>query len=308
MEMLDDDILLLALGLLSAGDVLGFGAASASLAGRLAGTGDCDGRGGGGAAERLAVAELGRAAAVAAVAAVGNCTNGGERPTSGPWAALRALASSAPAGEALRHAVLLTRSAKVCSSRSTAGLSPLVGSGSLAPVADARIFFDMLFKAEVRRKTRGPGTATLAAADAALTTLLVASDGGCGVMLVSAEVMQEAERDLDNLVDEGRAEGFHAAYEVVARRRSAVEFLRRRLESTVAGGWKPWDTSASTKAKHVLDLAIAELDETIVSYTREGYDLACPRLANVIAQCSVPYTHWWIFLGRPYSEGWAVLR
>jgi len=172
--------------------------------------------------------------------------------------------------------------------------------------AEAGAFLDNYFRSQVSRKSRGPGTSTLAAVDAALMTLLLVGDGGVRLVLALAAAVREAERELDALVDRGCADvGFHRAYEVVARRRSAVEFLRLRFEAAgVAsiGG-------AIASARQALDSAVGELDDTIAGYTKEGYDLACPRLAATsVAQGTVPYAHWWIFLGRPYSEGWAVLR
>lgn len=111
-----------------------------------------------------------------------------------------------------------------------------------------------------------------------------------------AKVVREAERDLDIMVDEGHAEVFYQAYEVVARRRSAVEFLRRRLGdmSTLSG--------AIAVATQALDSAVGELDETIVGYTKEGYDLACPRLASRVASGLVPYAHWWVHFVRRWAS------
>lgn len=310
-EVLDDEVLLLSLGLLDAGDVLNLAASSASLATRLAGAGET---GRGGAVERLAAAQLGLGPVRVAVAAAVTSWLGGDATTSdedglrfrkspgGPYAALRVLASCSPVAEALRRALLLRQTLGEVNSISEANRT------GFGPASDAaKTFLDAFFKSEVRQRRRGPGVTTLAAADAALTALLVADDGGCGVMVASAEVVCETMRELDSFVEEGRPNAIHAAYEVVARRRSAVEFLRRRLEG--AHDLACVGDVTTTKAKNALDVAVDELDETILGYTREGYDLACQRLANDVARCSVPYAHWWIFLGKfPYSQGWVVLR
>lgn len=308
-DALDDDTVLLVLDRLCASEVLRLVAASASLAERLVGAG---------AIERLAVAQLGPAAAAAAASAAefscSRCRSDDEEGAgahrSGPLAALRALASATPAAEALRHAASLvvadggpSRGGAVAegSTESDGAHAAALGYGEAAP--EARAFLDNLFCSEVRRKRRhGPGVAVLAAADAALTSLLVTGEGGSRLVTALTQVVREAERDLDIMVDEGHAEVFYQAYEVVARRRSAVEFLRRRLGdmSTLSG--------AIAVATQALDSAVGELDETIVGYTKEGYDLACPRLASRVASGLVPYAHWWVFLGRPHTEGWAVLR
>lgn len=309
-ESVDVDVLLIALGLLDAEDVLKLAVASGTIHGRLA----CAGEAGGGcAAERLAAAKLGQGPAREAAAAALTSRSGGEATTSdedgslirrylprsgdGPWAALRALASSAPVAKTLRHGIILMQSLHI-------GGIPARFSPETLNVVPA--FLDALFKSDIQQqKRRRRGFAALAAANAALTALLVASDGGSSVMVAAAHVVRECERELDRLVEEGHAESFHVGYEAIARRRSAVEFLRSRV------GFSNENICADevANARSDLDFAIGELDETIRSYVREGYELACPKLASTITQCcAVPYAHWWIFTGKPYSHGWAVIR
>lgn len=301
----DDDVLSLALGLLLPTDILCLAATSTSVASRLAGGGV------GGMAERVASAHLGRAATVAArTAALSFSSSEGstEAMTSDEeytqqgdgcvFAALRALVSLSPASETLRHAMAVT--------------APRTDSPSEG-LEHAHAFLDKLFQSEVRgkdgkigSKRRRPGTTTLVAADAALTSLLTAGGGGSSVMLAAAKAVRDTERELDNLVDEGHAERIHNAYEDAARRRSAVEFLRQRLGSEAVEEHVSDSCDATSRAKDALDVAVGELDETILGYTREGYDFSCPRLLNSTPYGAVPYAHWWIFLGRAYSEGWAA--
>ncbi|CAK0790821.1 unnamed protein product, partial [Prorocentrum cordatum] len=113
---------------------------------------------------------------------------------------------------------------------------------------------------------------------------------------------------------EGSATNIHRVYEGVARRRSAAEFLRGRLGRGAAAR-APWGAGAyraggaekGTPAQLELDSAVSQLDDTIVGYAREGYELACPKLSCGLQAGVLPHAHWWVFIGRGHAQGWAVL-
>jgi len=301
-----DDVLLRSLGFLHGTQVVALAAASASSTARLTADGEFQG----GAAQRLAVAKLGPVASAAAITATG------------PLTALRALVSVAPAAEALRLALALAGPVSRCSEPfkpyNAAGSGPTIAFGDAGqfPAADAAVgglFLDAVFCSEVQRRllpkshSACSANRTAAAANAALTALLSASEAGsCRIIAAVAAAVRTAEHDLDTLVDGGLVQGFHRRYEEVARRRSGVEFLRSQLVAAHHMMREAEDAEV-TVAKDELDAATAALDETIRSYIREGYDLGCPTLAGGVACCSaVPYEHWWVFLGRPYSKGRAA--
>merc|ERR1740130_635102 len=122
-----------------------------------------------------------------------------------------------------------------------------------------------------------------------------------------------SECELDRVIDEGLvgAAASAALYEAMARRRSAAEFLRNRLDSVNS----PCDHRYSgmpevLAAKNKLDDAVLCWDQTVSDYTKEGYVLGCPRLTAGIRQSVVPYSHWWLHAGRMQArgQGWIVLR
>jgi len=301
-----DDVLLRSLGYLHGAQVVALAAASASSAARLTAEGEFQG----GAAQRLAIAKLGPVASAAAITATG------------PLTTLRVLVRVAPAAEALRLALVLARPVTLSTERfkrpSTGATMPTVAAGGSGqrPAPDAAVggfFVDALFCSEVQQRLLHMSHSACsvsriaAAANAALTALLSASEAGsCRIIAAVAAAVRIAEHDLDALVDGGVVKGFHRGYEVVARRRSGAEFLRSQL--VAANIMREGEDGEARLVKDELDAAAAALDETIRSYIREGYDLGCPTLAGGVACCSaVPYEHWWVFLGRPYSQGYATL-
>jgi hypothetical protein len=289
-EAVDDEVLFIALGHLHAVQVLNLVATSASGASRLTSKfGGCDC-----VAHRFAAKTLGAHAAAAAALAAAAATPDVCKPYSpysgDPLAGLRVIASATPAAEAVQLALALASSTKD------------VKEGADGPsIVDGCHFLEQLFRMETRAaaaaltrrkssfaKCSYQTVSTVAAADAALTVLLLDGNFLSNIMLACARAVRQSEKELDILIEGRPVEGLHKSYEVVAERRSAAEFLRDRLETT----------SVSASAKRELDLALGDLDDTITGYSKEGYEFICPKLTGGVSQINVPYAHWWIFAGR----------
>jgi len=308
-EKADDSVLLLVFAYLNADCVLNLALASLSAAQRLAGAGagvgeamvaqhrmvEQAGATSQSVAQHFATGLLGREAAAAAAAAAARARHAAGCAASGSLEVLRMLVSRTPAAWALNLAVAIAQ----------AGQDPLSWG---TPAADAGLFLDMLFSFEMKRlrsarnNKKKVAPAPAQAAEAALATLMSTGNGGCNLLRMAAAAVRKMETDLDELVSDGRI-GIPGSYEAVARRRSAAEFLRRCIDAAVdapPGG-------AAAGARKELDSAVRDLDETIAGYVKEGYELSCPRVTGGFARSAVPYTHWWVHLGRAYSEGWAVL-
>jgi hypothetical protein len=258
-EVVDDEVLLFALGYLHAAQhVLNLVAASASTAARL--TSKVEGYYS--VAHRFASARLGApaaaAAALAAAAAAPEATTAYSHYAGDPLAGLRLIASATPAGEAVRLALALARGPQNVKEGS-AGLT----------IVDGCHFLEKLFHMETGNSKRGYCSAsTVAAANAALSVLLLDGSFGSNIMLASARAVREWEQELDMLVDSGHVKGFHKGYElVVAERRSAAEFLRDRLTKV---------SVSPCSAKREFDLALGDLDDTITGYREEGFRWAVP--------------------------------
>lgn len=286
----DDDVLLSVFGHLRMPDVLSFASASATVAVRLdgavAGPGSCA-KGGGEIFGRqtllyqLLIARLGEEVAGAAVMAASTGTTkgtGNDSTPDAPTAAhvagnhitlLRALVSSHPVAKALALALEL------------AGHAP-----GLGKMVDAGQFLDAFFRAEAwlryQRDQSNKSSHTRvvginAAADAAMTALVTCAHGDL-LVRAAANALREAEHAMEDLYEccftPSRWEG-------VARRRSAVEFLRGRLPGS--------DDPSSKAARTELEEATRELDDTIRGCAEEGFDLSCPR-----HMAGAPFTHWWL--------------
>eukprot|EP00933_Yihiella_yeosuensis_P021422 TRINITY_DN16946_c0_g1_i1.p1 TRINITY_DN16946_c0_g1~~TRINITY_DN16946_c0_g1_i1.p1 ORF type:complete len:324 (+),score=42.10 TRINITY_DN16946_c0_g1_i1:194-1165(+) len=177
-----------------------------------------------------------------------------------------------------------------------------------ASAGDAKPFLEALFRWEVSRvaetkrcvrddKAIAP-LASEVVGDAALACLVKPE---YSILEAAAKAVINTECLLDELVEQGTLGpvGGRMPYEQVARYRSAAEFLRGRLDRKKC---------PSDKNRTALDTALAELDGTIMSYIREGYELACPIISGGFSSsAAVPYKHWWVFAGRAASQGWVSL-
>lgn len=189
-----------------------------------------------------------------------------ERRGGGFVSAMRALASRTPLAEAFRLAL------------------KAVHWESRVLQFDAGSFLDALYRAEVwQRCPLKPDNcnieAAAAAADAGISAVILRGDAGSRRLLLSSvKAMHKAEEELGGLYELRHNSKVRSVYEDVARRRSAVEFLRDRLPET------------ANLAD--LDAATEELDKTIRGCVEEGFELACR-----FPRHGVPYAHWWLFLG-----------
>mmetsp|Transcript_16771 Transcript_16771/g.27689 ORF Transcript_16771/g.27689 Transcript_16771/m.27689 type:complete len:328 (-) Transcript_16771:25-1008(-) len=306
-DVAGDEVLLLIFGYLDAGSVLSFVQSAASVTARLAT--DCDAERGS-VVHRLALSYFGcneiATAAEMVYEATADALGGGGR--SAAWssvALLHVFASEAAAVEVLRRAVSLTTATE------------LKGRA----YRDARPLLDALFWSECQcqwRRQRCSMPVTNAA-EVAFKALLRKDSDAAIIAASAAEAILAAERHVDGLIDNGLCMSHSGGYELVARRRSAVEFLRKRLDEgggvshvaakIAAAGSAPSavrDVQMLVEARRDLELATASLDCTVADYTREGYELLCPQLLG--PQWSVPHSHWWVFRSPAHSQGWAVLN
>jgi hypothetical protein len=186
-------------------------------------------------------------------------------------------------------------------------------SAGTAVAKDTQAFHEALFGAETRHPpsvaSDRQGSVLALAADAALTAMLLHDKDAASAMLrASAQALRDSEDNLDQQIQEGRI-SFPGWFERVARQRSAVEFLRRKLDGA---GFVAAETVSVgfSDARRELDEALDALDDTIDGYMREGYDLSCPRLVGGVcgAYCKVPYSHWWVFFGGLSYNGLSTGR
>eukprot|EP00930_Biecheleria_cincta_P015100 TRINITY_DN12715_c0_g1_i1.p1 TRINITY_DN12715_c0_g1~~TRINITY_DN12715_c0_g1_i1.p1 ORF type:complete len:324 (-),score=63.96 TRINITY_DN12715_c0_g1_i1:226-1197(-) len=172
------------------------------------------------------------------------------------------------------------------------------------------IFMDALFRWEVqRRRDASKGShRSLAAADAVLTALFALDMcAGKRLLEVASRAIAAAEDELDTLV-ETQAEALlsysGSGYEAIARKRSAAEFMKRRILSTTCDiGFRNQD-DAVRMALQSLERSTVSLDETIAGYDKEGYTLVCPQLVGnrCMQRLPIPYDHWWVRLDGPSME------
>ncbi|CAK8992133.1 unnamed protein product [Durusdinium trenchii] len=92
-----------------------------------------------------------------------------------------------------------------------------------------------------------------------------------------SKAIKAVEKDFDSAIAEERS--IQHAYVHVARVRSAVEFLQKRLQKS---------------PRKDFDSVVESLDLTIKGYVEEGFDLGCPQLTNR-GKWTVPYSHWWVY-------------
>lgn len=162
---------------------------------------------------------------------------------------------------------------------------------------DAAPFLDALFQAEVRhrlvdksfdnrslqekRSKRPRNSLDDITASAAISVVAGSGDTGSRRLLnSSARAISKAEQDLEDLCEGSRTHPF--LYESVARKRSAVEFLRHRLPAV--------DLNSETDIAH-LDAATQRLDRTVRGCVEEGFEFEIK-----FPPAGVPYAHWWLWL------------
>ncbi|CAE8636138.1 unnamed protein product [Polarella glacialis] len=379
----DDNVLFMVFGPLAAEELLQLAATSPRGLARLAVP---EVQGCGSLAQRWAVGLIGQAAADAAMSAASAYMEESQAKER------ERLDSKSLVGDRIRNSTsgnlafirtLAGREGELLSLAAGLALTPRLPGDAAADAAAiaAGLFLEVLFDWELRRSSRSksrsfprPWPAADAAAEAALCSLLLPSGS---LAAASAEAVMGAERFLDDAVEcvASSTDGggrFADAYEQVARKRSAAEFLRCRLrtrsgsensigsaatssssastaaseaEAEAASGGGPSSTPGSSQynktfatnqdgtnyccggqcgeseagagpafcsleeGAEALDRALHELDGTIVSYMKEGYELTCPKLMGGIAgSAAVPYRHWWMFLGRAACNGWVCLH
>eukprot|EP00929_Paragymnodinium_shiwhaense_P081525 TRINITY_DN4268_c0_g1_i3.p1 TRINITY_DN4268_c0_g1~~TRINITY_DN4268_c0_g1_i3.p1 ORF type:complete len:361 (-),score=72.99 TRINITY_DN4268_c0_g1_i3:286-1332(-) len=321
----DDDVLSLAIGYLSAASVLSLAAASWSAAARLVGEPGASLSGGVQTAEqmdeeadcvslvppsvvhRFTAAQLvgGAQAARAAVAAASITSKQQSSKKHAAAAALgfdqlaglRALVSASATADALRLAMVLTQADETYASLRPRSQSE--GAGETT----AELFLEAFFRSEVQlernRASEIDCTVSEAAASAAFVALLSASEDAANILARgAADAIRRAERNLDDMVDEGRLASHPHSYEPIARKRSAVEFLRGRFKSESA--------PLSAECAEDLNSSVVALDETIKDYMTEGYMFSCPKLdGSRFGKPLVPYTHWWARRGAGLAVGFS---
>lgn len=149
-------------------------------------------------------------------------------------------------------------------------------------------FLSAVFEAEVwthcrkgDSKLRGCATAKLAA-DTAVSALLNRGDAQSRQLIESVtSSVRRADRELELLYDSFDVR----LYGDVARRRSAIAFLRQLLPEV-------------TPCAADLDVATEMLDETIKGLVDEGFELSCR-----FPRHGMPFRHWWLFLGGAGGAG-----
>lgn len=179
------------------------------------------------------------------------------------------------------------------------------GCSKTGSTASVTAFLDALFSWELTARRSWKGNDRLfrlvsRATEAAFATLLQQSFDS--IVAGSAAAVRATEQELDRMVDEGCTLEFQRGYELIARTRSAVEFLRCHLSSR-----EPVAKLGDEPERAELDHALEALDGTILGYIKEGYDFACPLLRGGVASSALPYGHWWFFQSRAASNGWVCL-
>lgn len=230
--------------------------------------------------------------------------------------AARAAAASASSSKATSSVLVLLQvlaaAARAKSGYEVLGLAlALSGNAEVARNdCDAgNVFMDALFRWEVQRRRSSPELhRSSAEADAVLTALLALDTrAGQKLLEVASRAIAVAEDELDTLVEtqsEALLSYSGSGYEAIARKRSAAEFMKRRVLSTTCDiGFRNQD-DAVRMALQSLERSIVSLDETIAGYDKEGYTLVCPQLVGnrCMQRLPIPYEHWWVRLDGPSME------
>mmetsp|Transcript_19952 Transcript_19952/g.46787 ORF Transcript_19952/g.46787 Transcript_19952/m.46787 type:complete len:308 (-) Transcript_19952:123-1046(-) len=207
----------------------------------------------------------------------------------GPLDMLRALAA---AGAGRQSCEVLGLAFVLATGRERQGAPDLVG-----------LFLDAVVRWELLRLRCPVGQCKARqAVDMLLTALLdINLDTGCNLAGITSEAVQQAEMDLDALV-EMHTNALLWRYEAVARRRSAAEFIRARATASRPRSRDSLPSGLAAKTNlDRLEASMSSLDETIRGYDKEGYTLVCPQLVGFkcMRRTELPSGHWWVRLDGP---------